>query len=158
MVVETTVATAGSTSGTRATLVSGLSISLSGHPLAVKHLAISQNPRGHSFGSAPLSSSCWGIGSGEPSDRVDPETSPRSCHSSFRRQQVLFCHLELQLQCHPDSLGLQGILPTAATFLEECTFIYFRYSFPSFPILLARVGGSASWSANAAVRATKSSP
>ena len=90
MGVETTVATAGSTCSTGSALVSVLSISFSVDPQVVMYLVVSQIPRGYSFSSAPLSSSLCGIGAGEPSDGIDPETSPRSYHSSSRKQQTLF--------------------------------------------------------------------
>ena len=85
-------------------------------PPAVKHSAISQNPRGSSFGLAPLPSLSWGASSREPSDKADPEMSSMPYHSSSKRYCTLLCHFELQLWhclCSPD---LEGALPTVAAF------------------------------------------
>ena len=75
-------------------------------PPAVRHSAISQNPRGDSFGLAPLPSFSWCASSGESSDKADPKTSPRSHHSSSKRHQTLLCCFELQLRCHQGSPDL----------------------------------------------------
>ena len=158
MEVDTTIAIAGSISGMGATLAlltsTEAGASPSGVPPAVKHSAISQNPRRHSFRLAPLPSLSWGTGSREPLDKADPERSFMPCHSSSKRHQTLLYHFKLPLWHHLGSPDLEGALPTVTTFWEEWTFIHCRYSCLSLTIHLAGVGGLANLSTNMEVGVT----